>query len=346
MTSELISEEKKDAVEVVSRVEASSFKKTPRVTRFWLWLNIVLIVLIFLIVGASVGFYYAKVQQMTKAVDQLQKQTMKVEQSYAIEEATLNVLQKTVSEQDFRLQQQHQSLRRLALFEQQRQWRLDEIRYLINLANTSLLFSHDVKTAHQLLEQVHASILSLHDTTLDILDQAVQSDMQMLAAMTLQDAAQVFLQVTSVDQELDDMPLLGSGFSKEDVSPDDLAPEEEPTWRTRLKQTLRELKYFVVIRKTSDSLSPLVAQEQGEYINQYLHMQLGQAQWAVLRNDNVIYQASLKQASLWVSRYFVVLNPTTQDVLSALNALQEIDVSFPGVTLDKTVNALVTLTNN
>ena len=307
--------------------------------RSWLWLNILLIVFIFLLVGAGVGFYYAKVQQMTQTIAQLHTQTMQIEQAHAIEAAALGELQNTVNAQANQLEQQQHSLQHLALFEQQRQWQLDEIGYFINLANTSLLFSHDAKTSYQLLGQVHTNILAMHDASLEMLDQAVLSDMKMLAALTLQDASQMFLQISTLDQALDEMPLLGSSFAEENESPEEVSSVAH-TWSERFKQTLHQLQYVVDVRKTSNSLSPLIAQEQGEYISQYLHMQLGQAQWALLHNDNAIYQASLEQANLWINRYFVILNPKTQDVLSALSVLQAIDIRFPEVNLDKTVTAL------
>jgi len=311
--------------------------------RSWLWLNIVLIVLMFLLVGAGVGFYYAKVQQMTQTITQLHAQTLRVEQAHAVEAAGLSELQKTVTDQASQLQQQERSLQHLALYEQQRQWRIDEVRYLINLANTSLLYSHDAKTSYQLLGQVHTLILAMHDVSMGILDEAVLSDMKMLAALTLQDVSQLFLQLATLDQAIDGMPLLGSSFTEESDSPEDM-PAVVHTWKDRLKQTLHQLQYVIDVRKTVDSLSPLIAQKQGEYINQYLHMQLGQAQWAVLHNDNTIYQASLEQANLWINRYFVILNPQTQEVLSALSALQAIDIRFPAVTLDKTMTALKEVT--
>lgn len=319
--------------------------KQKGVTRSWLWLNLLLVVLIFLIVGAGIGFYYSKMQQLTQTIDRLQTQTERVQQAYAIEEAGLNTLQKTISDQGFQLQQQNQRIKRLALFSQQRQWRLDEIRYLINLSNMSLLFAHDVKTSDQLLLQVQNRIAVLYDARLNTLDQAVKSDREMLAELKIQDVIEVFSQLTAINQRVDLMPLLGSSFVKEDALPK-TAVSVANTWQERLQQTLHQLKFFLVIRKTSNPLLPLIAQEQGDYIKQYVHLQLGQAQWAALRHDNVVYQDSLKQANFWIGRYFIAQDPNTQSVLHDLDALQAVAVDFPLINLDKTVNALSALTNN
>lgn len=308
--------------------------------RSWLWLNIILMVFILLLAGAGVGFYFANVQQMSLSIAQLHTQTMKIEQASLVEQATLQQLQSTLQNQAVQLEQQQQSIRHLSLFEQQRQFQLDEIRYLVSLANTSLTFSRDAKTCYQLLLQAHEVILVMHDASLDILEHAIQNDMKMLAALTLQDASQVFLQIGALDQSIDEMPLLGSSFVEESDSPEYLSPPTVHTWKERLQKTLHQLKYVIDVRKTANSLSPLIAQKQGEYINQYLHMQLEQAQWAVLHNDNTIYQTSLAQANLWINRYYVILNPKTQEVLSALSALQAMNIRFPTVALDKTMTAL------
>lgn len=310
----------------------------------WLWLNILLIVLILLLVGAGVGFYITKVQQMSATVAQLHEKTIKIEEARVIDQSQLAGLNKIINQQAEQLEQQNRSIKQLTLFEQQKQWRLDEINYLVNLANTSLVFAHDLQTSQRLLEQVHTIILGLHDPGLDNLDQAVQADMQMLASTKWQNFSQIFVQLTTLERQVDDMPLLGSGFVRdENVSPDEEIAPMAKTWRERLKESLQQLKYFVVVRKTANSLLPLIAQEQGEYINQYLHMQLANAQWAALHNDNSIYHSSLEQENIWINRYFVVLNPRTQDVLSVLSELQSQDVGFPELNLDKTINALSVL---
>lgn len=308
-------------------------------SRSWLGLNILLMALLLLLVGGGIGFYYTKLHQMTQSVTQLSHQITQIEQARAIEKAAMSELEKATNSQAHELQQQHQSIKRLALFQQQRQWQVDQIRYLVNLANISLLYSQDMKAAFQMLRQAHTNILAFHDAALDVLDQAISSDMKKLATLMPQEVPQVFFQVTSLDKMVDEMPLLGSGFVRESDMPDDVAPVAT-TWKERLMRTLRQLRYIVDVRKTSHTLSPLVAQEQGEYINQYLHMQLGQAQWAVLHHDNAIYQASLDQVDVWVNRYYVILNPRTQDVLSALIDLKAINVRFPEVTLSRTMNAL------
>lgn len=262
MISEPVSDEKSEE----KMVEPEKAVKIERSTTFrpWLWGNVFLIIVLFLLVGVGIGFYYSKVQQMTQTISQLQTQISTVSEASGIENATLTGLQQTVNDQGLQLLEQHKVLERLSLFTQQRQ-------------------------------------------------------------------TDVFLQVASANQKIDALPLLGSLVAHKDALPKPTAPQIN-TWKERLMQSLKQLKFLIVVRKTPNPLLPLIAQEEGDYINQYIHLQLGQAQWAVLRNNNKVYQSCLAQAHFWVSRYFIAQDPKTQSVLHDLEALQKIDVSFPAIT--------------
>lgn len=313
--------------------------------RSWWWLNILLIGVMFLLVGLGIGFYYAKTKQMLDTVNQVQAQIDNTQQAYQTTSATLESLQKNVQNQALQLNQQHQALQRITLLEQQKQWQLGEIRYLLNLANTSLLFAHDIKTSYKLLEQIHQTILMSHNPNLDVVDQAVQNDMQTLAAATLQDSTDIFMQITALNQAVATMPLLGSGFVKEELT-QQASNAVVTTWREKLHQTWQQLRGFIIVQKTSNPLLPLLAQKDGDYIKQYVYLQLAEAQWAAQRHNTVVYQASLKQASAWISQYYVAQSPVTQNVINSLEKLEQMDVQFPMLALDKTMNALTSVSNH
>lgn len=326
---------------MTSALAPESKKEIKMSFRSWLWLNLLFIVLLLLLVGIGIGVYITKTQQMTQTLEILSAQVLKMQKQQAIETSQLQALSNRANHQEMQLFQQKKSLQKISLFEHKQQWQRIEISYLIHLADTSLLFGQDMKASQQLLLQVHAIIVALHDPNLDNLDQAIQADAQALAKAQKQNNTQIFAQISDLEQQMDAMPLLGSRFiSEENISAHEVAASVSENWRQHLKQSLQQLKHLIIVRKTPNSLSPLVAQEQGEYINQFLHMQLGQAQWAVLHHDNVVYQSSLEKISVWIKRYYFVLNPKTQAVLNSISRLKNKEVSFPKVTLNKTLDAL------
>jgi uroporphyrin-3 C-methyltransferase len=305
-----------------------------------LGLNFFLLLLVVLILGASLGFYYSITKKTSQAITVLSEKLEKTEQEKIFIDIQFNKLQHHLSQQAIQLEEQHHALQKIALFSQQSQWRINEVTYLIELAQTALSFRHDIVLTESLLERAHHMILDIQDSRLNKLDRAIQSDRHKLESVSIEDINPLFLDLIQLDQRIDTIPLLGFNFVEEEVdSPDDLS-DSLPSWKMHLKKSLSQLKDFIIVRKSSNSLSPLIAQEQGEYINQYLHMQLNQAQWALLQRNVEVYQASLSQISLWINRYYVVLNPITQDVLSAITELQEKNIDFPDLEIRKTRYAL------
>ncbi len=308
--------------------------------RFLFWLNICFIALVILLGGFFIAFYTIKTQQITQSTSQFAAQIKEADTKNSIIQAQLIDLQAALNNQSVKLAQQAQTLQQLTAFTQQKEWYIDEIRYLIHLADTKSTFDHNISESIHLLNKAHRMILDEHDPLLNHLDKAVQSDIQALVSVNDLDISSIFVQLAKLERNIDDMPLLGSAFvNGEDISIEETIPVVQ-TWRDRLKNTWQELKEFIVVRKTPNSLMPLIAQEQGEYINQYIHMQLAQAEWALLRHNNAIYQSSLEQVNLWINRYYVALNPRTQDVLSVLTDLQARRINLPKLTLNKTLDAL------
>ena len=103
------------------------------------------------------------------------------------------------------------------------------------------------------------------------------------------------------------------------------------------------MRSLITVRDQSDGLKPLVAKQGGDYILQYITLELGQAEWALLRRDNMVYQASLQQAEHWVNRYYVSSDPSTEKALAMFKELRAQDVGLTQVNLQDTLTALAAL---
>ncbi len=158
----------------------------------------------------------------------------------------------------------------------------------------------------------------------EVLLQAQQKAYQDLSTMLMMDESrsQLFIQLREVNDLINSLSLIATKPMIGSVEP--VAEEALSTnhWKARLQQIWAQFKAFIVIRRHVDEVAPLVASQGGDYIYQYVHLQLGMAQWAVLHNNHEVYQASLKQAKDWVERYFIANEPVTKDVLASLALLQ------------------------
>lgn len=305
-----------------------------RHSRFFSVLIILLASITLVLIGGFWGVYHSKIQSLSQTIQELSHQIRENDDANLLLKDNIKKIQQAFHDQETTLIQQTQALKQLSHLSQEQEWRLHQIRYLLNLADTSLSFGHDVPETIRLLTQAHHLILETHDPELTALDQSIEDNRKRLAAVKIPDISLLFLQLHELEQSIDDMPFLGAGFREEDIPAEqEISPTDN--WRDHLKKTWKQLKQLITIKKTPNSLIPLIAQEQGEYINQYLHMQIGQAQWALLHHNTTIYESSLTQAIEWINRYYSVLNPKTQEVLIALQELRHENISIPALQLSK-----------
>ena len=248
-------------------------------------------------------------------------------------------IQHKLSAQQQQLDQQQKALQQMTVLKQQQYWQFGAIRFLIQLANNRVQFAQDIQASYDLLTQAHQIIIASHNHNFDALDQALQQDMQMLSTITKGNTTPIFLHISQVTSMVASMPLLTIDVIKKST-PTPVAADMTLTWQDKLQKTWQELHSLIVIRKLSDPLVPLMTQQEGEYIRQYLLLQLGEAQWAAQRYQGAIYHATLHQAMAWIEQYFVANNPITQQVMSELEKLQQQEVALPTVTLNKTFMAL------
>lgn len=144
-------------------------------------------------------------------------------------------------------------------------------------------------------------------------------------SMTLTlDAAnsQLFMQLSDVNQAVDQLTLIATKPMRAEVAPESEDSASLTGWKLRFQQLWHQFKAFIVIRHHVDEVTPMIANESGDYVYQYIHLQLGMAQWAVLHKNHEVYQTSLQQAKRWVERYFMANDSVTQDVLANLTQLQ------------------------
>ena len=303
-------------------------------SRFFSVLIILILSIILLLIGGFWGFYHTKIQTFNQTIQQLSQQVHENDQKNLLLKDDIQKLQQAFHDQKTTLIQQTQALKQLSHLSQEKEWRLHQIKYLINLADTSLSFGDDVPETMRLLTQAHHLILETHDPGLTALDQSIEDNKKTLATVKIPDISLLFLELHELEQSIDDMPFLGAGFTEEKIPAEqEISPTDN--WHDHLKKTWKQLRQLITIKKTPNALIPLIAQEQGEFINQYLHMQIGQAQWALLHHDATIYESSLAQIIEWINRYYSVLSPKTQEVLIALQELKHENISIPALKLSK-----------
>ena len=100
--------------------------------------------------------------------------------------------------------------------------------------------------------------------------------------------------------------------------------ESTSAWRERLKESVGLLEKLVVIRHHNEEILPLPSPAYESMLRESIRLNLQEAQWAALQNNETVYQFSLAQATKNVHRSFELNTSITKTLIKQLQGLQKI----------------------
>lgn len=216
----------------------------------------------------------------------------------------------------------HQTMHRQA-------WTLDEVRYLLQQAVFTLKFSHSVPAAQHLLQLVNARLLSLGNPEVQALQSNVSQALEQLKAIPEVDRAHILAELDTVGQQLAAVPIKVPQLEKQTQNPTEIHKESKsnlPQWRLVLNQSLQALHEIVIIKQQQVPIEPMLSEQSYFYLLEQLQFRVQQAEWAVIKTNNQLYQKSLQQIVSLLQSYFETNATRTQAVLTQLKTLQQIDI--------------------
>ena len=204
-------------------------------------------------------------------------------------------------------------------------WRIIEAQYYVKLANTNLELSGNVATAIQLLQTADKNIANLTDPKVDVLRKALAEDIVSLQSVSQVDYSGIYMRLAALNATVDKLPLLIK--EPEDKATSTETNPNQSWWKRGLSESWKSLQKIIVVRYHASGVPPLITPDQQEFLRQNLHGEFESAMWAVLNKKTDVYKSSLQQTATWISQYFEVNNPVTQNMLNSLAQLQQIEIN-------------------
>ena len=201
-----------------------------------------------------------------------------------------------------------------------REWLHAEAAYLLRLANQRLQLERDVEGAAALLRTADARLNEAGNPALLSIRRAIASELAILDGVPQVDRTGLYLALDAQQQRLAQLPL-----SRElEEIPARSGIEEAPTgrWQEQLSRFGQELKDLVVIRHHDEALEGLIAPEQESYLRQSARLLLEQAQLALLKEEQGLYEASLDKTLGLIDNYYDTESSEVQAVIERLQELK------------------------
>lgn len=295
---------------------------------------IALVVLLLLILAGG-GWLYQQINS---------QQQQQAERFSSLQEELSTVLsgsrqqQRELSELNGQLQAQSDKLDKfisretLTSEELKRTWALQEIQYLLNVANQRALLVHDVKGAIRALEMADKQIQALSDYRLHPLRALIAEEIMDLEALADIDTAGIAIKLQAAANHVQTLRVKKGPevqFDNTETMPS--ASENGAGWKQALDDIWQQMRSLVVIRHDQTGEAAVLVPEQRYFLYQNLRLQLESARLSLLNADNENYQHSLQTAIDWLQQYFT--GDQRDAMLTTLKKLQDtqINISIPDI---------------
>ncbi|TVS10603.1 MAG: hypothetical protein EA417_18850 [Gammaproteobacteria bacterium] len=194
-----------------------------------------------------------------------------------------------------------------------REWRIAEAGYLLRIANQRARLERDLRGAHALLVAADGVLAEIEDFSLVPVREALVEAKADLAAEPAVDRIALYLELESIALSIDAMPLQPPEFRP---PPAVTQAAREDGWWPAVEHRL--LALFDFRRHRDDPVRPLLTPDASFWWHHNVRLKLSQAQLALLRGDQEVWEASLLDAANWVRE-----QPGYDAVSSNLEALSE-----------------------
>lgn len=222
-------------------------------------------------------------------------------------------------------------------------WLLAEAEYLLRIANQRLLVEKDIRGAFSALESADEVLKESDDIGVYPVRQQLAREILTLKSIRDVDRTGLYLKleaaINSIHQ-LTDQALISDRAPGFIPSTDNALPPGDPgllarTW-SRFKATLMQI---VVVRRMDEPVKPLLSPDQSAYARLNLQLMLEEAEMAVLRGNQELYERALTKARDTIDDWYDATNPQVaalSDTLSEL-ASRDVDPTLPDISKSLTL---------
>ncbi|MDX1800771.1 MAG: uroporphyrinogen-III C-methyltransferase [Marinobacter sp.] len=214
-------------------------------------------------------------------------------------------------------------------------WLLAEAEYLLRVANQRLVIEKDFRGALAALKEGDKVLAETDDIGTYPVRQALAKEILALKGLTGVDRTGLYLQleasIASI-QQLTDSALAGEAPPSLTQPATDPDPTDNPLLRAwhKVRNTLARV---VVVRRLDEPVKPLMSPEQSAYARLNMQLMLEEAEMAVLRGHQALYERALSKALAALNDWYDHSDSRIAAIESTLNELkdQDIDPQLPDI---------------
>lgn len=219
-------------------------------------------------------------------------------------------------------------------------WLLAEAEYLLRIGNQRLQIEKDIRGAMSALKSADQVLAESDDVGVYPVRQQLAKELMALKGIENIDRTGLYLTLeAAIDSvhQLTDQALIhesAPGFVPSQAQDNTAPAEGGPGMLTRAwNQFTDTLSRVVVVRRLDETVKPLLSPDQSAYARLNLQLMLEEAEMAVLRGNQALYERALAKASSAVADWYNPDNPKVKALDNTLSELsgRNIDPELPDI---------------
>ena len=349
----------KKAQSTTEKTSSAKPLQTKRSASSYLWLLLGLTVLLTIITGSWFGWQQwqslqSKMEQIEGLSVALDEQLQRSDsQDIAASNRELKQVEKNqnLSQQmmDLQLQLNAQGARITELGSTTRtDWYLSEAAYLARLASQRLQTERSTKNPLALLQKVDSILVELNEAGMLAVRAAIASDITTLRLAGEIDVEGIVLELNALTAQIDQLsmiqlsvpvPDINQALDSNDSVNGDVNSTLSQRWSNLVDKFSQSLGQLVQVKQRVEPIERVLSTSEESIVRNNLRLLLQQAANAALREQQTIYDLSLKRAQQWLAQYFQ-MNSSVQVVKNRLIDLSGKQVVQQLPRIDGSVNAL------
>lgn len=247
--------------------------------------------------------------QMQNENQTLQNNLLALQKNLATQVQTITATQNAVQQALVFKNQNHQT------------GQLAEAKYDIDLAQINLSVAKNIDVALALLQAADSQLANSVNPKILNLRQALALNIEKLKATPKIDKIGMMFTLQSLSQTVAQLPFsFQEKFQPAAITPEPSTQQDLPWWHQGLDKTLTTLQSMVVIRYHQKPISPILPPLQQQLVVEHIQLQLEKAQWAVLHQNQAVFESSLNAAKTWLNQYFTQ-GEGSAAVMTTINSL-------------------------
>ncbi|MBL8447789.1 MAG: uroporphyrinogen-III C-methyltransferase [Zoogloeaceae bacterium] len=221
---------------------------------------------------------------------------------------------------------------------------LAEVEQAVIMAGQQLQLAGNVEAALVALQGAESRLALIDHARLQPLRRAIAADIEALRAVPGLDVAGLSIKLELLQGKVDDLPLAFAGEAL--PTPPESAPVASGPVNFLVdlgRELWREVQGLVRVERLDHAEPALLGPAQGAYLRENLKIRLLSARLGLLSRDGRAFGEDVRQAAMWVERYFDVRQAPVQQVLQDLKEIAAVKIPEGRPTLQQSLVALQAL---